>query len=158
MKTVMTKAGTAKKDPRMPGMPWMTACMIARDLEKSIEFYKKAFGFEEKFVMRGPDGKPQHAELKYEDALIMLGPEGFPGCSTKSPASSKVDNGMGLYLYCDDVDAFYLRAIKAGAEVLAVPQDAFWGDRTVRLRDIDGYNWHFATNVREFDPSKVPQK
>jgi PhnB protein len=37
------------------------------------------------------------------------------------------------------------------------PQDMFWGDRMCNLLDPDGHSWSFATNVADFDPSKVPQ-
>ena len=76
---------------------------------------------------------------------------------------------MRRICYCEDiasVTAFQCgtspklsaaQAKAAGAEILNEPEDMFWGDRTVMLRDPDGYKWMFATKVGEFDPSKMPQ-
>lgn len=63
---------------------------------------------------------------------------------------------MSLYVYCDDVDAMANRARQAGAQIAAEPADMFWGDRICMITDIDGYNWSFARNVGDFDPSKLP--
>lgn len=74
----------------------------------------------------------------------------------KAPVISKVQSPVVLYAYCDDVDSLFAQAIAANADVVAEPGDMFWGDRVVQLRDPDGHAWSFATNVGEFDPSKMP--
>jgi PhnB protein len=79
------------------------------------------------------------------------------GCPGKSPATSKADCPICLYVYCSDVDALYRRAKAAGATVVSEPADMFWGDRVVNLKDPEGYNWMFAANVADFDPSKTPK-
>ena len=61
-----------------------------------------------------------------------------------------------LYVYCEDVDALFARAVAAGAKAIKPPQDQFYGDRTCTVEDQDGYWWNFATNVADFDPSKAP--
>lgn len=76
----------------------------------------------------------------------------------RTPAHMGIELPLNLYVYCPDVDALTTRARDAGAEVLAEPADMFWGDRMVSLRDPDGYLWSFATNIGEFDPSRVPQQ
>ena len=43
-----------------------------------------------------------------------------------------------------------------GAKAVFPPQNMFWGDRICKLTDPDGHVWNFATNVEDFDPSKVP--
>jgi uncharacterized glyoxalase superfamily protein PhnB len=62
-----------------------------------------------------------------------------------------------LYVYCDDVDALFNRAKAAGAQVVAAPSDMFYGDRVCKLKDPDGFDWYFATNVADFDPTKAPK-
>src|SRR5262249_23737447 len=103
----------------------------------------------------GPDGKPGHIEMTWHDGVIMFGPES-PMHNAKAPATSGVESPVGLYLYCDDVNALFSRATAAGARVVEPPTDKFWGDRSCRLTDPDGHSWNFATNVADFDPSKVP--
>ena len=47
--------------------------LVVRNADRAIEFYKKAFGAEERFRMHGPDGKViMHAELKIGDSVFML--------------------------------------------------------------------------------------
>src|SRR5262245_40698175 len=74
---------------------------------RALEFYQKAFGFAQRSAHTGPDGKIQHAEMTYEDAVIMLGPEatcaGQP--PTKAPVTTGIPAPVGLYIYCADVDA-----------------------------------------------------
>jgi uncharacterized glyoxalase superfamily protein PhnB len=64
---------------------------------------------------------------------------------------------IGLYLYCEDVDAVYKRALAAGAKSDRAPKDMFYGDRVCAVIDPDGYLWSFGTNVADFDPSKAPK-
>ncbi len=136
------------------GWPQLIPALTVADARKSIEFYKKAFGFQLEGQPLEFEGKIAHAELKFQDAKIMIGTE---GCNDmKSPKSAGVRPGMSLYLYCENVDAIYERAIKAGAKSEAAPEEMFWGDRTCRVTDPDGYVWWFAKNVADFDPTKIP--
>lgn len=41
----------------------ISAMLTVKDLKTAVDFYKKAFGFTERSIMNGPDGKPMHAEL-----------------------------------------------------------------------------------------------
>ena len=56
-------------------MPWLTPCLTVKDPDASVAFYNKAFGFEKRFSMPGPDGHTVHAEVTWRDGVIMLGPE-----------------------------------------------------------------------------------
>ena len=143
------------KRPYKPeGWPQLIPALTVADPRKSIEFYKKAFGFELEGQPMEMDGKIMHAELKLGQAKIMIGGE---GCGDqRAPKTTGVKPGLSLYIYVEDVDALYGRAMKAGAQDEAKPEDMFWGDRACRLTDPDGYSWWFATNVADFDPSKIP--
>lgn len=129
-------------------MPWISPYLTVRDAAKALDFYEHAFGFARRGEpMCGPDGVVLHAEMAWKDAVIMLGPEGAYGSTTKSPASLGVASPTTLYVYCDDVDSLYRRAIKAGARVIFAPENMFWGDRVCKLVDPDGHTWNFATHV-----------
>jgi PhnB protein len=144
-----------KRPAKPKTMPWMMPCLTVKDADAAAAFYEKAFGFEKRFSMAGPDGRTMHAEVAWRDGLVMLGPENADH-PCKSPATSGVRPSNSLYVYCDDVDALCKRAAAAGAAVESPPQDMFWGDRSCTLIDPDGYVWSFATNVADFDPAKVP--
>lgn len=146
----------SKRPARPAGTPWVSPYLTVKDVDAAIAFYQKAFGFEKRFSMPGPDGKTGHGEMIYRDALLMLGPECAFGGTNKAPATTSVRSPVTLYVYCDDVDSLCARAASAGAKVEVQPQDMFWGDRMCKLVDPDGHVWNFATNVADFDPSKAP--
>jgi uncharacterized glyoxalase superfamily protein PhnB len=137
-------------------MSWLAPYLIVKDANAAIEFYQRAFGFEKKFAMPGPDGRVMHAEMTWHDSVFMLGAEGdHQGRSYRSPATTGNASPIALYVYVDDVDALFRRATAAGAKG-AAPEDKFYGDRVCELTDPNGYSWHFATNVADFDPAKAP--
>lgn len=150
----------SKRPPRPHNCPWLTPYLVVKDSDAAIAFYEKAFGFEKRMAMPSPDGKTGHAEMTYRDSLIMFGrvsSQPSSDCPYKPPAMTQVVSPISLYVYCDDVDALFARATAAGAKALKPPQDQFYGDRTCWLEDPDGYYWYFATNVADFDPSKMPK-
>ena len=137
------------------GWPQLIPALTVADPKKSIEWYKKAFGFELEGEPMEMDGKIMHAELRLGEAKIMLGGE---GCGDlRSPKTAGIRPGNSFYIYCENPDSIYDRALKAGAKSEAEPEDMFWGDRACRLTDPDGYVWWFAKNVADFDPTKIPQ-
>lgn len=128
---------------KQPNYSRITTWAIVENLENSLDFYTKAFGFDilEKHER---DGVINGATLKLGDMTFMLFKCGSHG-DTKTPKQSGVKPGFGAYVYYDDVDKVYNNAIKHGAVSLAEPQDSFWGDRYCQLRDPDGYEWGLAT-------------
>lgn len=125
-------------------IPWVSPYITVSDVEKAAHFYKKAFRFEILELPPGEDGVPVHGELSYKNQLIMVGKQGAWGGTTVTPAHSKVESPINLYLYCENVDEFYQAAVNAGAKSLGAPEDMFWGDRMCRLQDPDSYIWAFA--------------
>jgi uncharacterized glyoxalase superfamily protein PhnB len=134
----------------------MIPSLVVKDADAALDFYQQAFGFEKKMIVPGPDGKAKHAEMAWRDTSFMMSPEGAYGCPVRCPATTGAASPVGLYIYCDDVDALYARATAAGAEAVMPPQDMFWGDRMCSVKDPNGYSWSFATNVADFDPANVP--
>lgn len=134
------------KQCKCPGMSWISPYLYVKDVDASIDFYKKAFGFEVlRDINKNEEGVSVHCECKYQDEVIMLGLEKAFGEDILSPSSSGAPCPISLYLYCEDVDTLFERAKKAGATVLGEPEDQFWGDRMCRLKDPNGYLWSFAT-------------
>src|SRR5207248_860264 len=109
----MAKAKSAVPE----GHHTITPHLIFDNAAQAIEWYKKALGAEEAARAEGPDGKIMHAEIRIGDSLIMLndamgggkGPLAFGG----SPA--------GLWIYVQDCDALFNRAVAAGAHVAPGP-------------------------------------
>lgn len=131
---------------KQTGYSWLSPYLLVADVEAAINFYKNAFGFDKKEAVPGPDGNLMHAELTYQGQTLMAGKAGAFK-DTQTPKQNGVDCPITLYVYCDDVNKFYDKAIAGGAVSIQAPEDMFWGDRTCVLQDLDGYNWCFATHV-----------
>ena len=107
---------------------------------RAAEFYVQAFGAREVF-RHPPDakGRTMHIHLYLNGGSLMLSdayPEhGHP----HQPAQ-----GYTLHLKVDDVDAWWRRAVAAGAEVVLPLQKMFWGDRYGQVRDPFGVLWSLA--------------
>ena len=141
--------------PVPDGYHTLTPFLTVRDAARAIEFYKQAFGAEERGVAKDPDGKVMHAELKIGDSIIMLSDE-YPDFGSLSPQSIG-GSGMGLHIYLDGVDAAFDRAVKAGAHVEMPVMDQFWGDRYGKLRDPFGHKWSIGTHIKDLSQEEIKQ-
>lgn len=139
--------------PIPDGYHTITPYLSVRDAVRAIEFYKQAFGAQERGVMKGPDGKVMHAEIMIGDSIIMLGDE-FPEYGALSPQSIG-GSPMGLHIYVDGVDAAFERAVKAGAQVEMPVMDQFWGDRYGKLKDPFGHKWSIATHTKDLSMDEM---
>ncbi|AJX16549.1 MULTISPECIES: VOC family protein [Burkholderia] len=134
-------------DPRPADVPWLTPYLAVRNAHASIDFFKAAFGFELRDVL-DEDGAVMHVEMVYRGQLIvMFAPEGAFGSTARTPRSAGATAPQSFYLYVDDVDATWQRALDAGAKSLSAPQDQFWGDRFAQVEDLDGYRWALARRL-----------
>jgi len=136
------------------GFTTLTPMLVLKDARKAIDFYQRAFGAEERYVMPGPDGRGvMHAEIRIGNSILMFGEEN-PQQACKS-AESFGGSPVSFYLYFDDVDAAFARALKAGGEALMPVTEMFWGDRIGTLQDPFGYTWTVATQVKELTDEEV---
>lgn len=111
---------------------------------KASEFYQKAFGAEE--VGRVPvddQGRTMHIHLYINGGSVMLG-DPYPehGYPLEAPQA------FSLHLQVDDADAWWDRAVAAGAEIVTPLQPMFWGDRWGQLRDPFGVLWSIGAPIR----------
>ncbi len=137
-------------------MNTVTPHLVCKDAEKAIEFYKKAFGAEERFRLNTPDGKKVlHASLRIGNSAIMLADE-FPDWGSVGPETLK-GTPVVIHLYVEDADSVFDRAVKAGATVAMQLQDMFWGDRYGQVRDPFGHSWSVATHVRDVSLEEMEQ-
>lgn len=136
-----------KTSSPQPGNPWVSPYIMVKDVKKSTDFYQAAFHFQVRDLARDENNTITHAELLYKGQLLMFGQEGGWGSTSRCPTSSGVECPISLYLYCEDVDAFYKHAVEAGAKSITAPENMFWGDRMCSLQDPDGYVWCFASHL-----------
>jgi uncharacterized glyoxalase superfamily protein PhnB len=140
--------------PIPEGYHTLTPFFTVRGAEKAIEFYKQAFGAEQRGIMKDPSGKVMHAELKIGDSIVMLADE-FPDFGAVAPETAGGGTSMGLHIYVEDVDKSFDRAVKAGAKVDMPVTDQFWGDRYGRLRDPFGHRWSIATHKKDLSMDEM---
>jgi PhnB protein len=140
-----------KKIPE--GYHSITPALIVKDGNAAIEFYKKGFGAEERHRMKSPDGRIGHAELKIGDSIVMLTDE-FPEMKCLSPKSIG-GSPVSMYIYVEDVDDTFNKAVSAGAKVLDPVKDQFWGDRHGRIEDPFGHLWSIATHKKDLSSEEM---
>lgn len=136
------------------GYRTVTPMFIFKDARKAIDFYRRAFGAVERFVMPGPGGKGvMHAEIAIGDSLMMMGEE-----HPQQPCRSAETTGgspVNFYLYVANVDEAIATAVAAGATLNMPVDDMFWGDRVGTVRDPFGYSWSLASRTRELTPEEI---
>ncbi len=137
-------------DYKPANTPALIPYLAVQNMQKSIDFYEKAFGFKiYGEVAKDNNGNIIHLEMRHGEASIMFSPEGAFNMVAKAPITNGVESGIGLYVYCKDVDSLYAQAIKNGAKSLTAPENMFWNDRMCRLMDSNHYNWSFATKINK---------
>jgi PhnB protein len=99
-----------------------------------IGFLKQAFGAVEEGRHDAPEGRVIYARLRIGNAAVELGEAEGPAALMPS----------GFYLYVDDADALYGRALLAGAKSLWPPADQSYGDRVGAVEDSRGNQWFIA--------------
>ena len=103
-------------------------------VRKYIDFLSMVMGAKE-LVIHEHGGKVMYAAAQIGDAVLEMG-------ESPNPLPS------GFYLFVDDCDAVYQRAIAAGATSLWAPTDQAYGDRTAGLVDPFGYQWIAAKQLK----------
>ena len=111
--------------PIPDGFHTVTPYMVVEGASKLLEFLKRAFEAKELQRMAQPDGSIMHAEVKIGDSVVMMGEA--RGEHKPMPCS--------IYLYVNDADTVYKRALQAGAASTMEPADQFWGDRTAGVKN-----------------------
>ena len=123
------------------------------DASAALAFLTSAFGFEERMRMPGPDGAIMHAEVGYQDNIVMLASV-YEEMGAKSPKTLGARHTTVL-CYVDDVDAHFARAKAAGATIVSEPEDKFYGDRMYAADDPGGHRWYFATHTKDVAPEDM---
>src|SRR5437016_7496628 len=134
----------------------VTPYLIIKGAAAAIEYYKAAFGARERMRYDGPDGTIAHAEIEIGDSVIMLTDE-FPQMDYLGPQSRGGATG-GIYLYMEDVDAVFDRAIDAGGKVQRPVKDQFYGDRSGTLVDPFGHVWTISTRVEDLTEEEMHRR
>jgi PhnB protein len=130
------------------GLRTVTPAMTMDGCADAIEFYKKAFGAVEEGRAVDPSGKKiWHAQIRIGDSAIFV--------NDAFPEMGPVPGPVSLWIYSEDVDAAFKRAVDAGAEVKMPPADMFWGDRFGAVVDRWGHRWNLAQHTKDMTPDEM---
>jgi PhnB protein len=119
----------------------VTPRLVVHDAAKLVTFFKKAFGATGDYSVASP------SQIRIGDSLVMVS---GVGPRDAMPAF--------LYLYVEDVDATYRRALKAGAIAIEEPQDMPYGDRRGMVKDPSGNVWQIASHQADVARNGVRRK
>ena len=106
--------------------------MVVSDAAAAVEFLRAVFGA----LGEVPADRP--AEMHIGDSMIMV-----------TSAGEREPFPAFLYIYVDDADAAYHRAIAAGATSIEGPLDTPYGDRRAIVRDPFGNVFQIAHRIIE---------
>ena len=115
----------------------VTPYLVVPDADAQLAFLTAAFGGVETQCHRHADGTVMHAEVRIGDSLVMIGQAGGPWTPLRA----------ALYLWIEDVDAVYERALQAGATSESPPEDKPYGHRSAGVIDPNGNTWWVAAPV-----------
>jgi uncharacterized glyoxalase superfamily protein PhnB len=132
----------------MPHRPRFTPCLYYADPCAALDFLEAAFGLETSLRVTDAAGAIQHAEMRYRDGLIIVGPAGWASFA-QSPKPLGGANTQNVHLEVEDIAAHVEQARRGGADILSEPADQFYGDRTYRAVDCEGHHWSFSQHIRD---------
>jgi len=130
------------------GFHAVTPMLTVRGARELIDFMKEVFGAAEINRMEFPDGTIAHAMLTVGDSMVMLG----EASKTWQPMPTN------LYVYVDDTDEIYQKALDAGAISVMEPANMFYGDRVGAVRDSCGNQWSIATHIEDVSPDEMAKR
>jgi uncharacterized glyoxalase superfamily protein PhnB len=111
------------------------------------DFYVDKLGFQHVMGMVGKDGQLDFVTVILGGARVMFS-RAMNGNSQSRPGKQPVE----IYLQVDDVDAYHTRMKKNGVKISDPLTLQWWGDRTFKVLDPNGYEIWFYTNVAEPKP------
>lgn len=126
----------------------ITPYLVVQGAQKLIDFMQAAFGAQQIVRMLQPDGSIGHTEMRIGDSIIMLGEARDQWKAMPTT----------LYLYLEDADAAYARALAAGATSVSEPKDQFYGDRSGGVQDMCGNFWWVATRIEDLSEEELMRR
>ena len=124
------------------------------DANKAVAFYAEIFDVSPWVLLKMPDDRVMHCEFRVGDARFFVSDELPEHGGTPSPKSLG-STSVAIHLYVTDCDQIVEKMKFGGAEVLAEPEDLFWGERFARVRDPFGHEWGVATVLKEMTPEEI---
>ncbi len=137
-----------KVKPIPDGYHSITPYLPVQGAASLISFLQSAFDAKNVERIERPDGTIGHAEVRIGDSIVML-------CDTMNEMKPMPAT---IYLYVNDADNTYERAVKAGAVSRTAPTTQFYGDRVSCVTDPSGNNWWIASRVENVSADELKRR
>ena len=134
--------------PIPDGYHTVTPYLVVPGVARLIEFLKQAFDAKETERFDRPDGGVMHAQVRIGDSMIMMG----------EPMGNFEPMPAMVYIYTEDTDALYRRALHAGATSVMEPANQVYGDRNAGIKDPCGNLWWIATHIEDVSPEELAKR
>ena len=151
-----TKSGYSTEtpvEPILPGFHSVPPYMSVKGVAQAIDFYKRAFGAQERYRLPGYDpNMVSHAEITIGNSTIMLADETLEYWN--QPRLRHKEIPLDYAIYAKDVDTAFKRAVAAGASVIRPVADQLHGDRAGCIEDPFGHTWTIMTHQEHASPEE----
>lgn len=122
-----------------------------RKAEELLQFLQDAFDAKTTEIHRNEDGTIMHAELKIGDSIVMMGE------APETLEDNKLLKSL-LYMYVNDADSMYDKAIQAGGKSIMAPVNHFYGDRSGAVEDPAGNQWWIASHIEDMTAEELQKR
>ena len=120
------------------GRHTVTPRLFVADAARMVEFLKRTFGADGDYQEDTP------SDIRIGDSIVMVSEVGVRDATASF-----------LYVYVEDIDAAYRRALEGGATVIEAPQDMFYGDRRATVKDPFDNTWQIATHQEDLSLEEI---
>lgn len=127
-----------------------TVCpyLVIDEVALQLDFLKNVFDAEIIESIDGEDGKVIHAEARIGNSIVMMG---------QSNAGNTARESMN-YMYVDNADNRYAKAMEHGSVSLNEPVDRFYGIREAGIKDPCGNQWWFGHVVEQVSKEELQRR
>jgi PhnB protein len=138
----------SKPSPTPQDYGTVTPYLIVNGVPRLIEFLKETFDARVRQIINDRDDHVGHAEVKIDSSVVMM--------ADSTPQYSPIPSQ--LYVYVENVDDTYKRAIRSGGVSEQEPTTQFYGDRTAAVKDPTGNIWWIATHLEEVSAEEMEKR
>jgi uncharacterized glyoxalase superfamily protein PhnB len=120
--------------------------LYVENVEATLAFYVKAFGFVQKFITPEKD----YGELETGGTTLAFASYSvaeFNGIAIEKRKPEALPSPFEITLVAGDIESAWKQAVKAGAEIIKKPTQKPWGQTVGYLRDINGFLVEACTKV-----------
>lgn len=147
-KSIMETSAQKTKTQAPAGYSTVCPYLVVPSVETALEFLENVFHADVKDSFKGKDGMIMHGEARIGDTVIMIG-----RANEKWPAQTSM-----LYVYVDQVEETYQRALQFGATSIMEPKDQFYGNREAGVKDAQGNSWWIARQIEELSAEELQRR